>query len=491
MSTPNPSAAPALAFDESSITNFFQQNHPELIQEPEPGETPAAAPATQEPEKLEEGNLDAAPETLDVAETPTGPTEEEIAAQKQKEADDAAKAAEAAKAAAAPAAPAHKDLDDMEKGLDRHTKPSTRKVITTFKTEAVAARERANKAEQERQQAIKERDEAIAQAKSGKPSKEIEDELTTLRERVRELDVSRDPQIEAKYDKPYQKNTEAAINMLGDYGFFKVAEKGADGKPTGTYRDMSEREKAQVTAQLKTNGISLRTMAQHIKALENSGDVEGAEALRDLARENDRLLRDKQAEISQTKGNYEARAQARTKEQQAQQEQIATLARTTSEKTLQADIAELAKSFPAIAIPPEPLPTDSAAVVAAKKAAIEVYTKQAKQVEEAVKSFNPTGLPPDKAAEAQGRMTASAVKAVILQHHVLPQMTKQLADANARIKELESQVGKNRAAGTLNRAHAAAITAGSGTPQSNLPAGATFADSLRAGLAARGVDVGT
>ncbi len=497
MSTPEQDTeAPALAFDEGSMRSFFEKENPEMaaIEPTEGGEAPAAKqPAVTEetPAVLEEGSLDAP-----LAETPEGmPTEQELAeqAKKSEEAAEAAKAAaaaEAAKKASTPAAPVHQDLEDIEKNLDKHTKPSTRKVISTFKSEAVAARERANKAEQERVAAIKERDALQEQIKSGKPPEAMEKELTTLRERIRELDVSKDPAIESKYDKPVQANTDKAIEMLGDYGLFKVAVVGGDGKPTGDYRDMSEKEKALVTTQIKNNGVGLRTMAQHINRLEKSGDLEGAEQLRDLARENDRLAREKQVEITSIKGNYEGRVQARTKEQQAQQEQISTIARTTSEKTLQSDIAELAKSFPEIAIPPEPLATDSAAVVAAKKAAIAQYSAAANQVAEVVKAFNASGLTPDKAAEAQGRMTASAVKAVILQQHVLPRMVKQVAEKDARIKELEAQVAKFRTAGGLNRAHAASASAGTQqTPA--IPATATFADSLREGLKARGVDVNT
>lgn len=491
MPTPDPTTeTPTLAFDEGSIRSFFEKEHPELVDDasapaetPEPTETPAVLP---------EGNLDepVKPE----GETSLG---DDIAALQQKKTDEDAVAAkvladaEAAKKAALPVAPVHQDLEDVEKNLDKHTKPSTRKVISTFKGEAIAARERANKAEQDRQAAIKERDALQEQIKSGKPAPETEQELTTLRERLRELDASKDPAIEAKYDKPVQKNTEAAIAMLGDYGFFKIAETDKDGKGTGTYRDMSEKEKTQATNQLKAAGISLKTMAQHINRLEKSGDYDGAEQLRALAQENDRLGRDKATEIATIKGNYEGRAQARTKEQQAQQEQIQSIATTTSQKTLQADIAELAKSFPAIAQPPEPLPTDSAAVVASKKATIAEYTAAAKQVEEAVKSFNGSGLPADKAAEAQGRMTASAVKAVILQQHVLPKMVKAAAEKDARIKDLEAQVAKFRTAGGLNRAHAASISTGGAQQVPAVPANASFADSLREGLKARGVDVTT
>lgn len=489
MSQPDPSTeAPTLAFDEGSIRSFFEKEHPELVDDKA---EPAAEPAA--PYKpLEEGTLDAPAESAAPAEGL--PTEEEIAAaQKVKDDEAAAKAAadEAAKKAATPTAPVHQDLEDVENNLDKHTKPSTRKVISTFKGEAIAARERANKADAERAAAIKERDALQDQIKSGKPPKEVEDELNTLRERLRELDVSRDPAIEAKYDKPVQKNTDTAISMLGDYGFFKVAEQDKDGKATGAFRDMTEKEKAQVTTQLKTAGINLKTMARHINALEKSGDYDGAEQLRALAQENDRLAREKANEITSIKGNYEGRAQARTKEQQAQQDQIQSIATTTSQKTLQADIAELAKSFPAIAVPPDPLPTDSAAVVASKKAAIAEYTAAAKQVEEAVKAFNPSGLPPDKAAEAQGRMTASAVKAVILQQHVLPKMVKDAQASAVRIKDLEAQVAKFRNAGGTNRAHIAAINAPNGQQPPAVPAGATFADSLAVAMKARGVDTST
>lgn len=487
MSQTNPETAePALAFDESAMRQFVEKSNPELI-----ADDPAGGGVTpSEPDKLPEGNLDDPPADEPAKTDP--PIDDAAEVQRKKdEADAAAKKLaddEAAKKTAAAPAP-HPDLEELEKGLDPHTKPKTRQVITKFKGEATAARERATKAEQERAAAVKERDDLQAQIKSGKPPKEIEDELTTLRERVRELDVSKDPQIEAKYDKPISANTDAAIAMLGEYGLFKVGEVDGDGKATGKFRDMTEKEKNGVTAQLKAGGVSLRTMAQHISRLEKSGDVEGAEQLRDLARENDRLAREKTTEITQIKGNYEGRAQARTKEQQAAQEQISTITRTTSEKTLQADIAELAKSYPAIGLPPEPLATDSAAVVAAKKAAITEYKTAADQVTEAVKTFNSAGLPPEKAAEAQGRMTAAAVKAVILQNHVLPKMVKESAAKDARIKELEAQVGKFRTAGGLNRAHAASINANGNNAPAPAPAGVPLVDAARDFFKTQGVDV--
>lgn len=488
MSTPNQSPdAPDFALDEGAMRALVAEKHPELLTDDPAGPGPEPAVTELEDEAEETPAPEIVPpaeETETQAEDDGAKAAEETAAKKK--ADDDAKAVateEAAKIAAA-----HPDLAVP---ADPHMKPKTRKVIDSFKQKAIDARASAAKSEEARAALQKQYDEAQAQIKSGKPPKEIEDELTLLRERVRELDVSRDPAIENKYDKPIGKNTDAAVELLGQMGLFRVAMEGKDG--VKQLRDMTDQEKAKMTAKVKADGISIRSMAGYIKKLEEVGDVENAEVLRDLARQNDQLARDKASEIATVKTGYEARSQAKTKEQQAQQEQISNITKTTGEKTLQADIAELAKTFPAIAVPPEPLATDAPAVAAAKKAAIAEYAKAADQVKAAVATFNETGLAPDKAAEARGRLTAAAVKAVILQQHVLPKMAKDLTAAQARIKELEAKVGQNRNAGALNRAHAAAISqvTPSGERQPAAAASVPLLDAAAGFFKANGVDTGT
>jgi len=481
---------------EDAFRQTIQKEAPQVFtSDPEENQTPPVAEPPPTPEETAEPSAEP-------GETVTPPPEENqsledtlSAATKnaEEEAADAKKAADAAEAAkkAAPVAsdkPVHQDLEDEVKKLDPHTKPKTRQIIEGIKAKVITERERAIAAEKARADAEQRAKDLEAQVATGKPSKALEDELTTLRERVRELDATKDPEIESKYDKPISSNTEAAISLLGDLGLFTVKEKDAAGKDI--IRPMTDKEKAVVVNNVKTAGVSLRTMAQHIKALEGAGLVEEAEQLRDYARENDRMAREKAAAIQGIKSNLEGRVQARTQAQMAEQEQINKIAASTSENALKTNLAEIAKSFPQINRPPEPVATDAAPVVAAKKAAIAEFDKAASQIAESVKVFQTDGLPPPKAAEARGRMAAAAVESVILKNHVLPAMAKDNTALQARVKELEAQVASFRKAGTVNRAHAAAITAGAnGGAPANVPANASFADSLAAQLRARGVDI--
>lgn len=476
---PDESQPPVFELDEGALRAALMEKSPGSFTEEERAEQESVL-VVEAAENTEPDIETVEPEKSDAEASPS--LEESLAAAAQASEEKPVEKQEPVKEATSET-PKHPDLEDDVKKLDPHTKPRTRQIIEGIKAKAIAERERAVKAEQSRAELEKQYNELKTQAESSKPSKAIEDEITTLRERVRELDVTKDPAIEAKYDKPITANTDAAIGLMGEMGFFKVKE------GEGKYRDMTDKEKAAVTNQIKSAGVGIRSMAQHIKALENAGEVEAAEQLRDFARENDRLAREKNSEITQIKGDFEGRAKVRAQQQQQEQAQIQEITRATSEKTISADLAEIAKTFPQVVRPPEPTATDPAPVVASKKAAIAEYETAQKQVAESAAMFNEAGLSPPKAAEARGRIIASAVQAVIIKNHILPRMVKEQQAQATRIKELQSQVDGFKKAGNLNRAHAASITSGTSKPAGgDVSANASFTDALAANLKAAGVD---
>ena len=119
-------------------------------------------------------------------------------------------------------------------------------------------------------------------------------------------------------------------------------------------------------------------------------------------------------------------------------------------------MAALEKDLPYLRRPADPLPTDTPAVVKAKQAALDEYNAAAQKIQEAVKGMNPEGLSPEKATEAIARINANALVAVTLKTHVIPKVMRELQSSQARIKELEAEVGRYKAAGRLSQAHGSA-----------------------------------
>jgi hypothetical protein len=405
---------------------------------------PEAKPA-QEPEP--EPETDSAPE----AETSVSDELEELNRQSEAAKSKTAKPIEPVKPVEAvkPVEPANdrdKDLK-LDERASATLHPKTKKIIEERNQKIVAERNRADAVMKEKTELEKQLAELKKLAENPTIPKKVEEEMATLRQRIREYDITKDPAIIEKFDVPTEKNQNQIVDVLKSFGLGVTV----DGKPDPV-----------AIERLKVSGINFQTIAPHIKKLSDAGEEGAAETLRELLRENIRLGRGKDKEIGEWKTDFESKRQQQTQQSQQTQDRQMTEIREHASRILNDDLAELGKSFPMVNRPPEPAPTDTPATVRAKQDAITAFDAAAKSVADAVASFDASKMPAQKVSEAHGRMSAAAVQGIILKQHVLPQLAKELASLKARNTELESKAGKIKAAGTLSRAHAAAASAPAG-----------------------------
>lgn len=455
-------------FELDGMADLLRQTNPELAKqvnvdevspppaaEPEPEPTPAPEPApTEEPTAA----APAEPEPVEEPEPTEEPKGETSIADELEELNRQSAEAKAKAAAPAPkvepkveAKPAVTNQRDDDLRLDTRASaamhPKTKKIIEERNQKIIAERNRAEALAKEKEELAAELNRAREEAKKGSLPKETQEELTKLRERVREMDITRDPVLENKYDKPIAENQQKLLTILQEFGLGKTT----DGK-----------DDPEAIENLKKTGLTFNALAPHIKKLSEEGYEEEAEQLREILRENIRLGRSKEKEISEWKVDFDAKKQQAQQYSQQQQEKTAAEVREHATRHLNNDIATLSKDLPFLNRPPEPLPTDSAAVTKAKQDAIAAYDAAAKSISEAVAQLDPAKVTPDKVSEVNGRITANAVQSIIFKQHVLPRLMKDLAELRARNSELEAKVGKIKTAGTLSRAHAAAAIAPAG-----------------------------
>lgn len=403
---------------------------PAAVEEPAPApepeleakEEPAAEPAAEKTiaDELEELNRQSAEAKNKVAPVETKPVEQ------PKQRDD--------------------DLRlDTRQSAAMH--PKTKKIIEERNQKIIAERNKADALAKEREEMAAELNRVREQLKKGAMPKEAEEELKILRERVREMDITRDPTFEIKYDRPTAENQNKILGILQEFGVGKTQ----DGE-----------DDPEAVENLKREGLNFKTVSPYIKKLSDEGYEEEAESLRELLRENIRIKNSKEKEISEWKTNFEVKKQQAAQFSQQQSEKSTVEVREHATRILNSDIARLSKEFPFLNRPADPLPTDSATVAKAKQDAIAVYDSAAKSISEAVAELDPSRATPDKMAEVSGRLTANAVQNIIVQQHILPRLLKDLADLKARNSELETKVGKIKTAGSLSRAHAAAASAPAG-----------------------------
>ncbi len=418
--------------------------------------TTSTEPAQVEPAKEEVKPVEEKP----AEETPAeGGTNEEAmqaahdAEEKAKaEADEVAKA-EAEKPKTEPVAPNPRDVDLDEKAAP-HVSPKMRQVIDAKNTKIREARDRADTIAREHEELKAKYAEAEKKATSIEPPKELVEEVKALRERVRELDISADPEIQAKYDKRIASNNESIVSTLKSFGF-------------GTMKGEGDKvvENPKAVADLMKSGLTFASLNPLLKKLDELGAVEEAEQIRESIRENVRLARGKQEEIQQWKGNYEQRQKAKENEGRAAQEGRNTAFRTQTDTHLRADLEALAKDFPFLKQPPAPTAADSPAVAKVKQAALDEYESASKKIQEAVAMFKTDGVAPEKLAEVVGKLNANAVQAIVFKTHMLPKLKADLAARDARIKQLEADIGKFKGASSLSREHATqASQAGGNAP---------------------------
>lgn len=404
--------------------------------------------APEEPEEEPNGNpgADDAPETMEGAmrrgiDEETAKAEAE-AAQKKKD-EEAAAPTEAAKKKESETKPATERDADLKHEHAPHTHPKTRKVITDFQNKARAARDERDAVIAEREALKRERDELVAKTKTTHATlpKEIETELATLRERVRELDIAQDPQIIAKYDKPIQANNDAIVAVLKAQGYGMKLD--AEGKAV---------DNPAAIATLLKSGLTYDNLQPLIDKLKTAGMHADARKIEKAIDRNEDLAEQRGREIDTWKKDHGLRMQQREQVTKAQSEAQNKAFAQQTDAQLKADLDTLAKDFPALKEPPQPTATDTPAVKQAKEKAIADYNAAAEKIAQAVKGFDTANIPADKMPEVVGRINAAAIQAIVLKTHLLPRMKAEAAANTARIKELETELETLRNAGRLSRA---------------------------------------
>jgi hypothetical protein len=443
-----------IPFDLEGMADLARKVSPEVAQQvdseigapPEPTPEPEPEPTPEpEPEPTPEPEPEPTPE-------PEKSTEDEL--EELNRQSEAAKA-KAAKPPEAPKPPEVPNARDADLKLDERAAatlhPKTKKIIEERNQKIVTERNRADAIAKEKATLAAKVTELEEAAKKVIIPKPVEEELTKLRDRVRELDITHDPVLVEKYDKPITENQGKIIEVLQGFGLGQTVE----GKPDPTAIEA-----------LKKTGLTFAALAPHIKKLSDAGEEAAAESIREYLRDNIRLGRDKQREVTEWKTNYDLKKQQSQQAQQQTQEKTLVEVREHSGRILREDLAEMEKTIPFIKRPPDPLPTDTPAVTKSKNDAIAAFDAAAQAVADEVAKLDASKAPPGKAAEVYGKVSALSVQAIVLRQHVLPRLTKELTALKARNAELEASVGKIKAAGSLSRAHAALATAPAGSKAS-------------------------
>ncbi len=388
-----------------------------------------AKPKDDEPERTLADSMD----------DPAEAAKKEAAEAKAKEKKDADEA-KAAEDRAKNGAPAAERDADLKYDPSAHTHPKTRKIITQFQAAAKTARDNAEAATKRAEAAELKAKDAEEKAKTVAVPKEVDEELKTLRERVRELDITQDPVIQKKYDAKITSNNNSILSVLKSQGFGMV--KGEGDK-------MVENPKA--IAELVKGGLTFKNLNPLLKKLDEADLVDEAEQIRDAIRQNNRIAQEKSQEIESWKGDHAKRTLERQSASKQQQETQAAAFRSHTDAILKGDLEALARDFPHINRPADPLPTDTPATKKAKEAAIAEYDTAAKAIEAAVKTLNPEGVPAEKLPELVGRVNANAIKAQVLTFQVLPRLKAELAAARKERDEYKAEVEKIQGAGRLSR----------------------------------------
>lgn len=332
----------------------------------------------------------------------------------EKPAGDAEKPVENKEAEQAPVDP---ELDAIEKKMGPHSAPKTKQLFNEVK--AIAAREKAEREKLQKELETLRTQATQQQAQGNKLPKEIEDEISALRDRVRQFDATADPAIIAKYDTPINTNNDSILKTLVDNG---LPQEHADA--------------------LKKKGITLASLKPYLNTLETGVGADGkqyqadpdtAEKIRETLRENMRLSKDKEREITDWRAGYEARIKNQ-EEQQKQQVEQAT-ARLNSEFDTHL------KKWSFLQKPADITDTDVPAIRKQKEAAIKEYNEKSLAYAEAVKKETASPL------DAQ----VSARIGILYRDHVAPQLASKLEAANKEIAELQKQIDSMKKAGSASR----------------------------------------
>ena len=376
-----------------------------------PAETDAPAP---EPEAVEAEEVDpkVEPEAPAEGETETEEDPEAEPKVEPKVTDKPAETAPKVEPKVEPAAPKAGETDrdhDFNVPLNPNVAPRTKQVIEDFKKKGIEARN-------ERDAIKKELEETRAKLKEGGMDELTKKELEELRREVRASNIERDPGLRMRYDDRIKANETRVLK---------------------SFEDRFEVTPELITA-IKSKGVTLNTMSKYIKQLEESGDVEGADEMREMLRENAKLTRGKAEEIAAIQKDYEG-YQARTKAEDERQFNEAT---ERFRGALVEDLQGIGAKFPEFRRPPLPAEGDTDAVKKVKMEAVSKYDKDFAQVVQKIKSCS----------EDQVLQFRTAAQGIVYRDHVIPSLTAKIADLTAQLEAAKGSLGKIKKAGSMTKA---------------------------------------
>ena len=428
------------------------------------------APPEPKPEDEAQSLNDAMDRQLaDAERTEKEKADEEKRAKAEAQAQAAAEKAEA-EAKAQPPSPTDPKRDgDLDKiQLSPHTHERTRKQFDATKALTRAARNERDQVVAEREALRKERDELAQKVKSTEPPKELVDEIATLKERIRELDISKDPELETKYDAPIKASQQAIVDVLKAQGFGMTIDP----------ESKKQVENPAAIAALMRSGLTYENLHPLIEKLRAGGLHGEARKIEQRLSRIESLEEEKQGVIQSWKGSHDQRLQqreAQTKQAQAERQQaIAQHSQTIFER----DVDALAKTVPSLRRPAPPMPGDAPNVAKAKQAAVDEYSAAEAAIAAELKTLSFEGVAPEKQVEIAGKISANAQQAIVLKTAVIPRLQRDMAARDARIKELEAQVAKYENAGKLSRAQGYSP---GGAPNGGRPEPTSLDEALGAG----------
>lgn len=298
---------------------------------------------------------------------------------------------------------------DFNIQLNPNVAPRTKQVIEDFKKKGIEARN-------ERDAIKKELEETRAKLKEGGMDELTKKELEELRREVRASNIERDPGLRMRYDERIKANETRVLK---------------------SFEDRFEVTPELITA-IKSKGVTLNTMSKYIKQLEESGDVECADEMREMLRENAKLTRGKAEEIAAIQKDYEG-YQARSKAEEERQFAEAT---ERFRGALVEDLQSIGQKYPEFRRPPLPAEGDTDAVKKVKMEAVSKYDKDFAQVVQKIKSCS----------EDQVLQFRTAAQGIVYRDHVIPSLTAKIADLTAQLEAARGSLGKIKKAGSMTKA---------------------------------------
>ncbi len=365
--------------------------------------------------------------------------------------------------AAAPAAPTDEELEAQ---LNKSNLPKKQKENWKQMRVAQAALEKAN---QDLLQKNKEYEERLG--KAGPVPDDLRKEVETSNRKyleaaakIRELDITADPEIVRKYIEPTKSNNGKIADILSKIG-----------------RNNGHSEEAikQFLASHESSGFTRKGLKDELAAMEEKGDLDSADKIRALIEKNITLGLAKEDEIKSWQEGYTARTAEREQRQRAEMEESIRIGNEAAQSTFTANLRDLAEKFPLLKEPPKPLSTDSPAVSKAKQAAYDQWSKAMDVQGDLDALNNELGLPDaKKVASARGRIFALAKQGLALQRIIANQYPQSEAATKKELADLKAKLAAINKTGDMSRAQAGDMGAQQAQPLK--PSGNTEQDFERA-----------